>query len=173
MVKQAVSQDPAGYAQLLEEIGVRIRETRLRASIQVNHALLTLYWQIGRDILMRQQDEGWVPFQQLEVSDRRDRPIAGVCSQLVANVPSTPQHINQHIRIDAVPYRPRSLQRSRSARSVAQISSSAGSSAHAPQASMIPWRWLTASAGASKKVTITSQGAFSSTGSRSVTWEPV
>lgn len=48
-----------GYAALLEEIKGRIRAAQVRASLAVNRELVSLYWQIGREILARQRDAGW------------------------------------------------------------------------------------------------------------------
>jgi len=49
----------SGYSELLKEIKERIRAARVRAALAVNRELVLLYWQIGRDILARQQAEGW------------------------------------------------------------------------------------------------------------------
>lgn len=53
------SRAPRGYAALLGEIKQRVGEARLRASVSVNRELIALYWTIGRDILSRQDQEGW------------------------------------------------------------------------------------------------------------------
>jgi predicted nuclease of restriction endonuclease-like (RecB) superfamily len=50
---------PAGYAELLESLKVRIRQAQLRAALSVNRELVLLYWHIGKQILQRQQQEGW------------------------------------------------------------------------------------------------------------------
>jgi predicted nuclease of restriction endonuclease-like (RecB) superfamily len=50
---------PADYAAWLAELKARIRTARQRAALVVNHELVLLYWQIGRDILARQGREGW------------------------------------------------------------------------------------------------------------------
>lgn len=50
---------PAGYAELLEDVKARIRAAQLRALGAVNHEMLLLYWSIGHEILIRQQQEGW------------------------------------------------------------------------------------------------------------------
>ena len=50
---------PDNYATLLGELKKRIAEARLKAALAVNSELVLLYWQIGRDILQRQRDEGW------------------------------------------------------------------------------------------------------------------
>ena len=50
---------PAGYSKLLGELKQRIQAAQLRASLAVNRELVFLYWQIGRDILARQERENW------------------------------------------------------------------------------------------------------------------
>ena len=50
---------PAGYAAWLAELKARIHAAQQRASLAVNRELVLLYWQIGRDILARQDREGW------------------------------------------------------------------------------------------------------------------
>src|SRR2546430_2596611 len=50
---------PKGYDAFLRDLKLRIREAQLRASLSVNRELIYLYWQIGRDILVRQKIAGW------------------------------------------------------------------------------------------------------------------
>ena len=50
---------PAGYPELLAELKTRIRSAQVRAAFAVNRELILLYWSIGRDVLRRQQTEGW------------------------------------------------------------------------------------------------------------------
>src|SRR5665213_1785757 len=50
---------PANYPQFLAEIKARIAAARTRAVLAVNSELIKLYWEIGRDILEREQREGW------------------------------------------------------------------------------------------------------------------
>jgi predicted nuclease of restriction endonuclease-like (RecB) superfamily len=50
---------PRGYAELLGWIKERIRSAQLRASLAVSRDMVLLYWQIGREILTRQEQEGW------------------------------------------------------------------------------------------------------------------
>ena len=52
-------QTPAGYQELLKELTVRIRSAQLRASFAVSRELVLLYWSIGREILTRQEAQGW------------------------------------------------------------------------------------------------------------------
>jgi len=48
-----------GYAELLAGVRDRIRAAQTRAAVAVNSQLVMLYWAIGRDILARQEREGW------------------------------------------------------------------------------------------------------------------
>jgi predicted nuclease of restriction endonuclease-like (RecB) superfamily len=50
---------PTGYAAWLAELKTRIHAAQQRATLAVNRELVGLYWQIGRDILVRQEREGW------------------------------------------------------------------------------------------------------------------
>jgi predicted nuclease of restriction endonuclease-like (RecB) superfamily len=50
---------PAGYDVVLSEIKERVRRAQLRAALAVNRELIELYWQIGRQILRQQQEQGW------------------------------------------------------------------------------------------------------------------
>jgi predicted nuclease of restriction endonuclease-like (RecB) superfamily len=49
----------AGYDEFLRELKERIQQAQLRAAISINRELVLLYWRIGRDILERQQQQGW------------------------------------------------------------------------------------------------------------------
>lgn len=51
--------DSNDYVQLLDKLKERIRTSRLRAALAVNEELILLYWEIGRDILDRQDSAGW------------------------------------------------------------------------------------------------------------------
>lgn len=55
----APSPDAQGYVTLVAELKRRITDARLRAALSVNRELVLLYWGIGRDILSRQESEGW------------------------------------------------------------------------------------------------------------------
>jgi hypothetical protein len=50
---------PDDYTQLLADLKSRIQAAQLRASLAVNRELVLLYWQIGRDILGRQERQSW------------------------------------------------------------------------------------------------------------------
>ena len=49
----------ASYRQFLTDLKLRIRAAQTRAAFAVSRELVSLYWSIGRDILSRQQAEGW------------------------------------------------------------------------------------------------------------------
>ncbi len=55
----ALTPPPGGYAEWLAELKTRIHTAQQRATLAVNRELVLLYWQIGRDILQRQEREGW------------------------------------------------------------------------------------------------------------------
>lgn len=59
MAKPPSAPDPAGYAALLTELKTRILSARVGAALAVNQEMVLLYWSIGRDILDRQDAEGW------------------------------------------------------------------------------------------------------------------
>ncbi len=50
---------PSNYVTFLDDLKQRVCNARLRASLSVNRELILLYWQIGKDILVRQEGEGW------------------------------------------------------------------------------------------------------------------
>lgn len=50
---------PGGYPAFLADLKERVRSAQQRAVLSVNRELVLLYWQLGRDILTRQQSEGW------------------------------------------------------------------------------------------------------------------
>ena len=50
---------PADYQQWLTSLKSRIQSAQQRAALAVNQELISLYWQIGNDILQRQQQQGW------------------------------------------------------------------------------------------------------------------
>jgi predicted nuclease of restriction endonuclease-like (RecB) superfamily len=55
----ALARRPSGYAEWLTELKSRIQAAQQRAALAVNRELLQLYWQLGRDILERQEQAGW------------------------------------------------------------------------------------------------------------------
>lgn len=47
------------YFALLDGLKKRIRSAQVKAAIAVNQELILLYWQIGQEILVQQQQKGW------------------------------------------------------------------------------------------------------------------
>ncbi len=50
---------PPNYPAFLDALKERIHAARLKAALAVNRELVLLYWSIGRDILAKQEAEGW------------------------------------------------------------------------------------------------------------------
>ncbi len=50
---------PTGYAELLDDLKLRIRQTQVRAATAASRELIRLYWHIGGEIVKRQKQEGW------------------------------------------------------------------------------------------------------------------
>lgn len=50
---------PESYATTFAELKARIESERLRVVLAANSAMVLLYWDIGRVILARQENEGW------------------------------------------------------------------------------------------------------------------
>src|SRR5580700_6896561 len=47
------------YQDLLARLKSQIQTAQVRAALAVNQELVLLYWQIGKEILTRQEAEGW------------------------------------------------------------------------------------------------------------------
>jgi predicted nuclease of restriction endonuclease-like (RecB) superfamily len=52
-------QVPEAYYDWLAELKVKVHNAQQRATLSVNHEMLLLYWQIGSEILTRQDKQGW------------------------------------------------------------------------------------------------------------------
>ncbi len=76
MPRELTTENPERYAALVASLKLRIRSARLRAAVSVNQELIQLYWEIGRDIAVRQQEEGWGArvIERLALDLRRDFP---------------------------------------------------------------------------------------------------
>lgn len=59
MSNEGLTAPPADYADWLAGLKQRIHAAQQRTTLAVNRELVLLYWQIGRDILVRQTDQGW------------------------------------------------------------------------------------------------------------------
>lgn len=58
-MSDALDKIPPGYAEWLAEVKARVHAAQQRATLSVNRELVLLYWQLGRDILVKQADQGW------------------------------------------------------------------------------------------------------------------
>ena len=58
-IPASLTPPPEDYFSRLAELKERIHKAQQRATLAVNHELILLYWQIGRDILARQAEQGW------------------------------------------------------------------------------------------------------------------
>ena len=54
-----IIQPPIGYIDWLSELKIKIHNAQQRATLAVNNELVRLYWQIGNEILTRQEKQGW------------------------------------------------------------------------------------------------------------------
>jgi predicted nuclease of restriction endonuclease-like (RecB) superfamily len=59
MDAQLLTSPPEGYREWLKDVKERIRSARQKAVLAANSEMIVLYWQIGRDILDRQDRQGW------------------------------------------------------------------------------------------------------------------
>ena len=50
---------PTDYAEFLELLKARVRQAQTQAMLSVNRELIRLYWEIGREIVQRQEQAGW------------------------------------------------------------------------------------------------------------------
>ena len=50
---------PSDYVEFLESLKTRVRQAQTKAMLSVNHEMIALYWDIGRQIVERQERDGW------------------------------------------------------------------------------------------------------------------
>lgn len=49
----------SGYSQFIKSLKEKVRSAQLRAFLSVNRELIQLYWEIGKDVVDRQEKDGW------------------------------------------------------------------------------------------------------------------
>lgn len=59
MAKIPALEKQAEYTSWLRELKTRFRQVQLKAAVTVNSALLHYYWELGADIVARQQEHAW------------------------------------------------------------------------------------------------------------------
>ncbi len=66
----------AGYTEFLNELKERIRIAQTKAVLSVNRELISLYWDIGKRIVVKQKEMGWGKgvVEQLATDLRREFP---------------------------------------------------------------------------------------------------
>jgi predicted nuclease of restriction endonuclease-like (RecB) superfamily len=69
------STDGTEYHKWLVDLKARIRGSQARAAVAVNSGMVKLYWQLGREILDRQEEQGWGAKVVEEVADRLHREL--------------------------------------------------------------------------------------------------
>ena len=52
-------QDTSEYKQWIEELKNEIQQSQIKAAISVNHALLDLYWRLGKSISEKINTQKW------------------------------------------------------------------------------------------------------------------
>ncbi len=53
-----VIQDNA-YTEWLKQLKDKIRKTQLQAALSANRELILLYWDIGKELYEKQEEQGW------------------------------------------------------------------------------------------------------------------
>ena len=69
---------PADYPAFLESLKSRVRQAQTKAMLSVNRELIQLYWDIGRDIVERQDREGWGKSVVDRIADDMQRAFPGM-----------------------------------------------------------------------------------------------
>jgi uncharacterized protein DUF1016 len=49
----------ANYTKFITSLKSKIRSAQIKGAIAVNKELIQLYWDIGKDIVEKQEQEGW------------------------------------------------------------------------------------------------------------------
>jgi len=50
---------PAEYSKFIKSLKAKIRSAQIKAAVAVNSELVKLYWEIGKEIVEKQEQEGW------------------------------------------------------------------------------------------------------------------
>lgn len=58
-VKKSTNMSTKTYTAFIELIRTKVQHAQLKAALSVNSELIKLYWEIGKDIVEKQKDEGW------------------------------------------------------------------------------------------------------------------
>ena len=77
---------PADYAAFLESLKSRVRQAQTKAMLSVNRELIQLYWDIGREIVERQEREGWGKSVVERLADDMQKAFPGIAGFSRSNV---------------------------------------------------------------------------------------
>ncbi len=58
-VSESKSEMPSNYSSFVEELKVFIKKEKLTSILHANQRMISMYWQIGNSILLKQEKEGW------------------------------------------------------------------------------------------------------------------
>jgi hypothetical protein len=77
---------PADYAELLESLKARVQQAQIKAMLSVNRGLIQLYWDIGREIVGRQEQTTWGQGVLDRLADDLQKSLPGVSGFSRSNV---------------------------------------------------------------------------------------
>ena len=69
---------PPDYAEFLESLKARVRQAQTQAMLSVNRGLICLYWEIGREIVQRQEQANWGQQVLERLADDLQKALPGV-----------------------------------------------------------------------------------------------
>jgi hypothetical protein len=81
-VAPPTSEMSGSYNVMLDSIIEQIKESHVRLVLEANVGMIMLYWNIGNEILERQESEGWGA----KVIDRLSKDLTDSCSMLSRTV---------------------------------------------------------------------------------------
>jgi DUF1016 N-terminal domain len=77
---------PSDYPAFLESLKSRIRQAQTKAMLSVNREMIQLYWDIGREIVDRQERAGWGQSVLERLADDLQKALPGVSGFSRSNV---------------------------------------------------------------------------------------
>jgi hypothetical protein len=77
---------PTDYAELLESLKARVREAQIKAMLSVNRELVQLYWDVGREIVYRQEQADWGQAVLERLADDLQKALPGISGFSRSNV---------------------------------------------------------------------------------------
>ncbi len=59
MEKSTALLQPTDYKDWIGSIKTKIKQSQLKASVKVNYELLNLYWELGKEIVIKEEQSNW------------------------------------------------------------------------------------------------------------------